>query len=629
MSLKISEELKDKEGISISIGKMGVVYRSQGNYPKALDYYLKALKIAEDSGNINLIATWVGNIGIFYDEQKDYSTALSYYFKALKMAEDLGNKKHIGAWLGNIGNVYMMQKDYSKTLEYYYRALKTADELGDKNGMAIWLGNIGMVYAEQGLAASELSVRKNLINQALEYSLKALKAAEDIGYKHLEANTLSIIGSLYTKKSETESGKNKNHALKMAEDYLLRALSLSKEIVALNTVKDSQQFLSELYSASGKYDKALEYYKNYVTVKDSIYNEENTKKQTRTEMNYEFEKKEALAKAEQEKKDAISIEQLRRKNQQRNAFMGGFGLTLLLAGSIFFSLQQNKKKNKIITIQKLEVEEKNRHITDSITYALRIQTAILPPDKMVKEYLKNSFVLYLPKDIVAGDFYWLEAIQFADETISKSANEKSLVVNTSDNQLILFAACDCTGHGVSGAMVSVVCHNALTRSVREYGLIQPAAILDKTADLVQENFEKSEEKIEDGMDISLCAYYPKRNKMQWAGANNSLWLIRNGQIIEYKADKHRIGKYDNKKFYTNYEIDLMKDDTIYLFSDGYHDQIANDGEMKLTRKGFKNILLSIQDKTMDGQRKELINLHKQWKGQIEQIDDICIIGVRV
>ncbi len=266
-----------------------------------------------------------------------------------------------------------------------------------------------------------------------------------------------------------------------------------------------------------------------------------------------------------------------------------------------------KQKEEVVK-QKQLVEEKNKEITDSIEYALRIQTAILPPQKVVKQYLENSFVLYKPKDIVAGDFYWME---------------------TTDD-LVLFAACDCTGHGVPGAMVSVVCHNALNRAVREFGLTQPAAILDKTAEIVIENFSKSEEDIKDGMDISLCVFNIKTKKLDWAGANNPLWLFQNGELIETKADKQPIGMYEDNHPFTNHEFSLNSNDAIYIFSDGFADQFGGDaGEKKLTRKKFKELLFTIQNIPMQEQGKALEKFIVDYRKNIEQIDDILVIGVRV
>ena len=265
-------------------------------------------------------------------------------------------------------------------------------------------------------------------------------------------------------------------------------------------------------------------------------------------------------------------------------------------------------KEKETQKQKHLVEEKNREILDSIEYALRIQTAILPPQKIVKHYLENSFILYKPKDIVAGDFYWMETFE----------------------DLILFAACDCTGHGVPGAMVSVVCHNALNRAVREFGLKQPSKILDKTAEIVIESFSKSEEEIKDGMDISLCAYNIKTKQLEWSGANNPLWLLQNGELIETKADKQPIGMNENWKPFTNHQFTLNIGDVIYLFTDGYADQFGGEaGKKKLTKKRFKEQVLSIQNLSMQEQGITLDKFIVEYKKEIEQIDDILVMGVKV
>ena len=279
----------------------------------------------------------------------------------------------------------------------------------------------------------------------------------------------------------------------------------------------------------------------------------------------------------------------------------------LLAGFLMYNFRKSDEANILIAKQKDIIEEKNREILDSIEYALRIQTAILPTQKIVKQYLENSFILYKPKDIVAGDFYWMETV----------------------DDLVLFAACDCTGHGVPGAMVSVVCHNALNRAVREFGLTQPAAILDKTAEIVLENFSKSEEEIQDGMDISICALNTKTQTLEWAGANNSLLLINNGQLTETKANKQCIGYNDNIKPFTNHQFDLQPDTNIYLFTDGFPDQFGGNPERKLTKSKFKYLLLSIHHLPIQKQATELDNFITNYKQSIEQTDDILIIGVRV
>jgi serine phosphatase RsbU (regulator of sigma subunit) len=247
----------------------------------------------------------------------------------------------------------------------------------------------------------------------------------------------------------------------------------------------------------------------------------------------------------------------------------------------------------------------HQEIKDSITYAKRIQNAILPPIKVVKEYLQESFILYQPKDVVAGDFYWLEH----------------------KNNKVLFAAADCTGHGVPGAMVSVICNNALNRSVREHGLTDPGQILDKSREIVVAEFEKSEEEVKDGMDIAICSL--EGNKLKYAGAHNPLWIIRNGAIIETKANKQPIGQFDNPEPYTTHSFDLEPGDAIYIFSDGYVDQFGGEKGKKFKSRAFRELLLSIQDKAMEEQKTIIDETFNSWKGDLEQIDDVCIIGVKI
>ena len=276
---------------------------------------------------------------------------------------------------------------------------------------------------------------------------------------------------------------------------------------------------------------------------------------------------------------------------------------------------------KKILDQKEKIEEAHKEITDSISYARRIQEAILPPTKLVKEYLTESFILYMPKDIVAGDFYWFDVHD--DE--------------------VFFAAADCTGHGVPGAMVSVVCANALTRVVGEMKITEPAAILDNVRELVVKNFEKSEQEVKDGMDISFCKLNLKTKELTYAGANNPLYRITklNGEaddktiqnethmLIEYKGDKQPIGKHANEKPFTQQKIQLLEGDSIFISSDGYPDQFGGPEGRKFMYKQFKKLFLSLNEEAMDRQREQLIEAFNQWKGQESQVDDVCVIGVKV
>jgi serine phosphatase RsbU (regulator of sigma subunit) len=260
--------------------------------------------------------------------------------------------------------------------------------------------------------------------------------------------------------------------------------------------------------------------------------------------------------------------------------------------------------------QKEIVEEKQKEISDSINYAKRIQNAILPSQRYFQNHLPDSFILYLPKDIVAGDFYFMEDV----------------------GDTVILAVADCTGHGVPGAMVSVVCHNALTRSVKEFGLTEPQKILDKTRELVLETFEKSEDQVNDGMDIALCSINKKTNTLLFSGANNGLFLVRKGELLEFKADKQPIGKFIHAKPFTARTITIEKGDQFYLYSDGYADQFGGEagkpGGKKFKYSRLKTLIQEISLKDSEAQRTILNETLTNWRGEIEQIDDVCIIGFR-
>ncbi|HET6244230.1 MAG: tetratricopeptide repeat protein [Bacteroidetes bacterium] len=718
-SLKIREELGDKKGNAGSLINIGLIYTNQGNYPEALKNYLSSLKIDEELGDKKGISVSLNNIGNIYSYQGNHPEALKNYLASLKIREELGDKKGIASSLNNIGNVYSYQGNYPEGLKNLLSSLKIMEELGDKKGNASTLNNIGGVYSIQGNYP-----------EALKNFLASLKIREELGDKNGISSSLNNIGNVYTKTGKAEEGKK----------YILKSLQLSNEIGALDIVVKNYQALAQADSALGNYQSALENYKQYILYRDSLLNEENTKKTMQQHMQFDFDKKEAIALAEFEKQQQLSAAELEKRNillvknkqslvileqdnelrtlalahstaelKQKESFSenqkkeiellnkdnllkqaqaakkeeelkkqriatyaaAGGGMLILVVLAFALKAYRNKRRSNLIIIkqkqevekqktaveqQKQVIEEKQKEILDSINYAKRIQTAILPPQRIVKQYLPDSFIIYKPKDIVAGDFYWLETVQLNDEKIIGLADGKRKLedhqqintsanqlistsahqqintssiqqINTSSNQLILFAAADCTGHGVPGAMVSVICNNGLNRSVREYGITDPGKILDKTREIVIQEFEKSDDEVKDGMDISLCAL--QGNTLHWAGANNPLWIIRSNEIIEYRADKQPIGKYAENKLFTTHSIELQKNDNLYIFTDGFADQFGGEQGKKFKSANFKKLLLSIQSETMERQKEIISETFSFWKGSLEQIDDVCIIGVRL
>jgi serine phosphatase RsbU (regulator of sigma subunit) len=255
------------------------------------------------------------------------------------------------------------------------------------------------------------------------------------------------------------------------------------------------------------------------------------------------------------------------------------------------------------------IQREKKELVDSINYAKRIQTALLPSHSDMEKYLGESFILFIPKDIVSGDFYWVETV----------------------DEWVFFSVCDCTGHGVPGALISIVCNNALNRAVKEFGIIHPAKILDKVAELIIESIGVDGE-VRDGMDASICAFNKKNRELFWAGANLPIYIAREDvvyELLEFKPDKQAIGLVENRIPYTGHKIDIKKGDILYLFSDGYADQFGGEFGKKLTRKKFKEQLLLQRGKPLKEQQVNLLKFHNEYRKSTDQIDDILILGIRI
>lgn len=639
-SMEIDKELGKKEGVAGSLINIGNLYRKIGNLDTALNYYKQSLDLQEQLKNQKGIAGTLNNMGVIFEKQGNYARAIDFYTRSLSIQEKLNNQAEIASSLLNIGNIYDNQHEYDKALKYYKRSLDMEQQQKNKEGISKCLYNIADVYADKGE-----------LDTALVYHEKSLKIKEELGNKDGIANSMSLIGSIYLNKGDYKKAKEYNNkSLKISREIGYKSgivialqnlsqiyfelgqfqrsielgqqsLKIARDIGIANETKNIAYTLYQSYKNENQYKDALDMHELYISTRDTIESQENQKEVIRQEYKYAYEKQalaDSIKNAELQKvKDAELAAQKAISEQQklRSYFLyGGLIVAIFIGIFIYNRLKLTRKQKGIIEEQKEQVdhafhqlEEKNIQILDSIKYAKRIQSAILPPEKLVSNYLQNSFILYKPKDIVAGDFYWLEPL----------------------GEQVLFAAADCTGHGVPGAMVSVVCNNSLNRAVREYDKDDPGKILDKTRELVIEEFEKSEEDVQDGMDIALCKL--KDNKLSYAGANNPLWIIRkdSNQIEEYKANKQPIGKYTKNDPFDSHQVELSSGDTFYIFSDGYIDQFGGPKGKKLKSLKFKQLLLSIQDKNMAEQHKILDDYFSQWKGDLEQLDDVCVIGVRV
>ncbi len=520
-------------------------------------------------------------LGIKMDERRTASDSM------LVIAKNLNDTAQLFLSYFNLG----VSSISEESISFYTVALEYANVEKDKSRISAVYNNLSAKYLETG----------NL-DSAIICAEKAYVIAKEI-------NKTEGMAAAYLRAANAYHFKNDfNTAIKKAK----QALEIFKSTGILRRQDACLKVIAASYKKLGNYKEALEHFELIEPLQDSLntLTQINEAKFVDKRIAYELIQKRDSIKLSQERiVSKLKLENinnvLSKEKFKRYLLYGGLAMILVFAFSLFISVQRKKKDNNIIRQQKKIVEEKNQEITDSIQYAKRIQSAILPPKKLVKEYLEHSFIIYKPKDIVAGDFYWLEH----------------------KNNCVLFAAADCTGHGVPGAMVSVVCNNALNRSVREHGLTDPGKILDKTREIVIAEFEKSDDEVKDGMDIALCTL--NGNILQYAGANNPLWIIRKGEIIETKANKQPIGQFENPEPYTTHTIALEKGDTIYIFSDGYVDQFGGEKGKKFKAQAFRALLLSIQEKSMEEQQIIINQTFENWKGNLEQIDDVCVIGVKV
>jgi len=549
------------------------------NLPKAMEYYQLSRKKAEEIDNKLGIAASLLNIGIIYTDLSDYPKALEYQEKSLKIFREIYDEKGIGICLNNLGSIYKNQSNYSKALEYFQSSLAIQEARKDTFEILTCFHNIGVVYEQL-----------KDFPKAIEYYQMELKYANQINDDDGVIGSLVGIGNILS-----STGKQKE-----AEQYYVKALKLATNSIKLSMQSEVANALRNIFEKQGRYKEALEMSDKHILLRDSIFSQNKSKEIALRDAKYDSDKKEATM-------QAVAEEEKQKSKVIILSVLSGLLLVIVFAGFIFRSLRVTRKQKSIIEVQKKLVEAHQKEIIDSITYAKRLQEAILPPLDFVKKHLPDSFVLYKPKDIIAGDFFWMEVM----------------------DDIIFIASADCTGHGVAGCMLSICCSNALNRTVKEFGLRDTGKILDKVTELVLETFERSNEDVKDGMDISLLAISKTTKQIQWSGANNSLWYIHNGEIKEIAPNKQPIGKHDNRKPFTTNDIIYQPYTTFYLFTDGFCDQFGGAKGKKFKYKQLEEKLLGMSEKPLTEQKDLLDKIFVDWMGKLEQVDDVNIIGIRI
>jgi len=650
-SLKYSRLTENAEGEAAALNRLGNTYQLMGKFDKALELYKEAMQINRTLNDKYEIARTLTNLGSIYRLFGNYELAINQHLEALDTYEGLQKNEGI-AWSAlNIARLFKMMKNYSKSIEYINQSMEIYDLIEGNNatntGVTLCLKELGSVYYEMGDS-----------QKAIEYSEKVLERNKITGNQQGIANSLSTLGQIYFYREEPvkslsffleakELKDSLNDKTEMslilrylgriymlngnnskASEYLQESLGYAQRQNLKEEIKEDYLALSELYEKRNQLQLAFGYYKQYTGLKDSL----NSQKINELELQYEFDKQQREAEFEQKQKDALQQAKLQKQKIFTWVFVGGFLFMLILAYVIYKNYQRKKKTNVILTRQKLEIEtqkdeieaqrdfvtkqrdqiaHQNTIITDSIEYASRIQAALFPQQKKLQELLPEHFIFMKPKNIVSGDFYWI------------AEKGKKLVIVLSD----------CTGHGVPGAFMSMLGIAFLSEIVNKSRVIQPHKILDELRERIIESLhqEYGSKGSKDGMDMAICIIDKESLLLEYAGAYNPVFIIRNKELIELKADKMPIGIHAVKteKGFSKQEFTLEKNDMVYMFSDGYIDQFGGADGLKFKQKAFKELLLKIADKKIDTQLKKIEKTMKDWQGDFSQIDDMMVLGFRI
>ena len=594
-ALKLSIKLNIQKKIALANLRLGTFYIRKMNYGAASNCTFKALQIYNNL-KIELGVEGCYNcIGDLYSSEKNYDEALLYYNKALSISKQFDEKSETSLIYNNIAVIYIYLNKYTEALEIYNKALEIDELLKNDRHIASAYSNIAIVYYYMGNSSL-----------AIEYIKKAIKIYKDIDYKPELYAQYGNLGELYLNQKKYNE----------AETALLTAMNNITEITDKNFIKDLFNNLSTLYEKKNNFKKAVEYARLSSAFQDSMFNEDNIRGSFELTAKYESDNKE-LQINNLKKDEALSEEQLKHEANFK-IYLSIFGIiTALFAFVIFRGNIQKRKSNKKLSLAYEQLEEKNKSITDSINYSKHIQDASLPSKELREKLFKEIFIHFKPKDIVSGDFYFFHKT----------------------DQSVFIAAADCTGHGVPGAFVSMIGSEKLEDAVSQTN--NTSEILKLLNKRVKTSLHQSEtnETTRDGMDIALVRIDQPGfqnlsgiSTVHYSGANRPIWIIRKGQskIEEIKATKKAIGGFtEDNQFFETHELKLQQGDTLYIFTDGYADQFGGTDGKKLMTKRFKEILVEMQNKTMQEQEKQLNTFIDNWRGNKEQVDDILVIGVRL
>ena len=578
-AIQLSEQANYPSGLATGLSNRGFALIQSSEYEEAVHSLQRALGIFTSLHHEEGIANACYNLGLIFIRFGDYSVALDYLNRSLEIRKKNNDKIGTANCYFQIGYIYQLFKDFDNALKFYEESQALHAECKNESGLAAQLMGKSFIYIERGDKEEAakcledcLEIRKRfddikgmgsifyafmLFNMkfenyplAVEYGKKAMEITLQTNDRMSKCRISEILGRAYfMQKMNEESIQVFNEAIIVATEAKLKS-----------SLPELYKGLSEVYRSAGKFPEALDSYILYHEKKEEVMN----------------------ADAAVKVKHLNIISKIEAANQEAEIY---------------------RLKNVDLKIAYELVEEKQKEILDSIHYAKRIQGALLASENLLKKYIPEFFILFKPKDIVSGDFYW--------------ATEKQ--------GRFYLAVCDSTGHGVPGAFMSLLNITYLNEAISEKGIANPNEAFNFVRKRLIDNV--SQEGGQDGMDgIVVCI---QNDTLSYAASNNAPLLIRDNKMIELQVDKMPIGKSPKEQLsFSHHSIDIKKGDVIYLLTDGYADQFGGSKGKKFKHRQLEEVLLSIHSKPMQEQKITLSDILENWKGNLEQIDDICLIGIK-
>ncbi len=589
-ALDVSKKINHYQGIIAASNNISNYYYFKGNYDKSIAYILDAIKEAEKKNDDVFLGTAYSNLGVIFSTQGKDEQALHYHKLSVKLRLKEGDKHKLPSVYNNVASAFEALNQMDSSLAYLLKALAVSEETEDKISLVLTQSNLGSLF-----------ITKKEYAQALIYFDKSLLLLTQINNPELLANTLQ---------RKAECCIYLNRAVE-APALLNQSIDLCLEMGAKSILRDCYNIFSVYHEKTNNHNESLKYYKMYVAIKDSLLNEENHLQMSDLQTRYETEKKDReikLLNTEKEKDAALAAEQNRRKNTVILFVFLGLLITAVFSAFLFNRYRLIRQQKFTIESQRNLIQEKNEMLTDSIEYAKTFQEKILPTNEQFEQSFKEHFILYKPKDIVSGDFYW----------IKKTENK------------IVVAAIDCTGHGVPGAFMSLHGYNLFEKVVANLSPITAAQFLEKLNTELQLTIRSNADgtMLKFGMDLTLIVIDLNKRTIDYCGAHNPLWLIRNGEHIVYSPNKLHIGSFTDKKFESS-QFPFFENDIIYMFTDGYADQLGYAGKKKIMQARLKEMLIENTGKNLHAQKNLLDDFFNNWRGSKEQIDDVLVMGLKL